>query len=260
MKLTHTVLLALVFQLLILVAQADGFSSSKKQADLVEPMEQVKVEATPKPQALKKSKDKKTNSKKAPADPLLAVFNEVIAKYDSSSSIESKIVRKVKPALVGKEKSYQGKIYWSAKKFRWETETPEKSLILSDSDYVWNVNYPSAAFPEDVQVSRSKLDPKKEKALVMSSFKNMQTEFEIEKTEKLDSKIVFHMKEKNKKGIFEDFSMIVDEKQKLISELSYTDDVGNKTTIQLSETQFNSKLSQELFQYKAPKGVKVQDL
>ena len=260
MKLKNTVLIALIFQLLILVAQADGFSSSKKQADLVEPLEQVQVETTPKPLVQKKSKEKKVPAKKATVDPLQMVFNEVIAKYDSSSSIESKIIRKVKPALVGKEKSYTGKIYWSEKKFRWETETPEKSFVLSDSEYVWNVNYPSVAFPEDVQVSRSKLDPKKEKALVLSSFKNIQTEFLIEKSEKQDSKIVFLMKEKNKKGIFEDFSLVVDEKQKLISEISYTDDVGNKTTIQLSETQFNSKLYQELFQYKAPKGVKVQDL
>jgi outer membrane lipoprotein-sorting protein len=175
-----------------------------------------------------------------------------------------KVEKKVSYELLGTEKIHKGMVFLSKGRMRWETQTPERELIIFDGKTFWNVQFPSEDFPGPVQVSKSTLSKGKNEK--NSAY---QVISKILSGEKLDSEIEIQRKVEKKETIYliksnssefqlKDFKVVFAD-QRLVS-MSYLDEVENKTKISFLDIEFKKKADAKLFQFKPPKDAKVTEL
>lgn len=183
-------------------------------------------------------------------------------KYRDSRLVEMNVEKSVKSELLGKETKYLGKIFLAKGKFRWENTTPEKSLLVFDGSTIWNEQVPPAELGGQVQVAKGKVDKKTSTHILISSLlgADLTKNFKIEKEShegdlvKLDlSPLKNDLNVKMLKAVF-------NSKEKVLRSISYTDDIGNLTTMSFSDVHFLKKEKKNLFKYQPPKGAPVTDL
>ncbi|MBS1969012.1 MAG: outer membrane lipoprotein carrier protein LolA [Bdellovibrionales bacterium] len=206
--------------------------------------------------AVAKSKEKKPAS-------AVSVLKEVSKKYRNSKLVKIEADKKVTSELLGKTTNYEGEIYLSQGKFRWENETPEQTLLLFDGDTIWNVQYPPKDLGGPVQVAKAKLDKNTKSQILISTLigkepidKNFKVISEKSDKETLNVELQPLSGDLRVKGL----TLDVDLKTKQIKKISYKDDVDNTTEIQLKKTEFISKENKDLFKYKIPKDAQVTNL
>ena len=86
------------------------------------------------------------------------------------------------------------------------------------------------------------------------------TQFDFLSEEPLEAETRFSAKPKKKDDQISDLQIVVDRKAKLIKEIGYTDDLGNKTRMIFSDVQLEKKSKTADFEYSPPKDVEVTDL
>jgi len=206
--------------------------------------------------AVAKSKEKKSAS-------AVSVLKEVTKKYRNSKLVKIETDKKVTSELLGKTTVYQGEIYLSRGKFRWENETPDQTLLVFDGDSIWNIQYPPKDLGGQVQVSKAKLDKNTKSQILISTLidgdsfdKNFKVISEKSDKENLNVELQPLSGDLRVKGL----TLDVDLKSKKIKSISYQDDVNNTIEIQLKKTEFISKENKDLFKYKIPKDAQVTNL
>jgi outer membrane lipoprotein carrier protein len=202
------------------------------------------------------------NKVKKPAS-AVSVLKEVSKKYRNTKLVKIETDKKVTSELLGKTTNYQGKIYLSQGKFRWENETPEQTLLLYDGETIWNVQYPPKDLGGQVQVAKAKLDKNTKSQILISTLigkepidKNFKVISEKSDKETLNVELQPLSGDLRVKGL----TLDVDLKTKQIKKISYKDDVDNTTEIELKNTEFISKENKDLFKYKIPKDAQVTNL
>jgi outer membrane lipoprotein carrier protein len=193
----------------------------------------------------------------------MAVLKEVNKKYRNSKLVRIEADKKVSSELLGKTTSYQGVIYLAQGKYRWEIETPEKSLLIFDGEIILNVQYPPKDLGGPVQVAKAKLDKNTKSQILISTLigkEPIEKNFKVieEKTEEeiLSVELQPLTGDVRVKGL----TLSVDVKTKQIKKILYKDDVDNTTDINMNKTEFLSKENKELFKYKIPKDAQVTNL
>jgi outer membrane lipoprotein carrier protein len=202
------------------------------------------------------------NKENKPAS-AVSILKEVSKKYRNSKLVKIEADKKVTSELLGKTTNYEGEIYLSQGKFRWENATPEQTLLLFDGDTIWNVQYPPKDLGGPVQVAKAKLDKNTKSQILISTLigkEPIDKNFKVisEKTDKETLKVELQplSGDLRVKGL----TLDVDLKSKQIKKISYKDDVDNTTEIQLKKTEFISKENKDLFKYKIPKDAQVTNL
>ena len=71
----------------------------------------------------------------------------------------------------------------------------------------------------------------------------------------MGNELVFDLKSKSPKASFQRIKLIF--RQNILTGLELYDQLGQVTTVQLSQIKLNPKLASHLFQFKTPKGVDV---
>lgn len=191
-----------------------------------------------------------------------SVISDITAEYKKAGYVRFQAEKSVKSELMGKETTHKGTFYYSGGKLRWESDSPEKSLMVYDGMTLWNVQYPSPDFPGDIQAGRSKIDKKNRQQVLLAEFiglTNLEKNFNIQESTQGDL-TVFNMKAKEKSASIPEATILVSKKEKKILEISYPDDFGNVTKIKFIETEMKKKRKPELFKYVPDKNVKVTDL
>ncbi|MGZ3743353.1 MAG: LolA family protein [Pseudobdellovibrionaceae bacterium] len=193
----------------------------------------------------------------------IAVLKEVSNKYRNSKLVKIETSKKVTSELLGKTTNYQGIIYLSQGKFRWQNETPEQSLLLFDGEYIWNIQYPPKDLGGPIQVAKAKLDKNTKSQILISILigkEPLEKNFKViqEKTEQdvLSVELQSRTGDIRVKGL----TLNVDMNSKLITKITFKDDVDNMTEIEMKKTEFLPKENRELFKYKIPKDAQVTNL
>ncbi len=185
----------------------------------------------------------------------------ILQKYRGDKMSVLTVKKKVISELLGRENDYTGTIYLSSGKIRWETDTPEKSLLVYDGEMLWNVQYPPKEFGGDIQVTKTKPSTQtKGQNLLASLFgkEKITKIFDISK-ESGDKKLTLYALTPKKESLdLKDIKVVTKDKQ--VSSIKYKDEVGNATEIEFSKTRFDAKVDKGLFKYSPPKGAKVTDL
>ncbi len=174
-----------------------------------------------------------------------------------------KVEKTVVSEILAKETVYSGQIQLSNGKFRWENETPEKTLLLFDGKTLFNVQYPPKEFGGKVQVAKSKLNSAAKKQILIASLlspSKTKSKFKVISEKKGDRLTEVIVTPDTDDLQIKDLTLAINSKTKKIENISYKDDVGNLTKMAFTGIKFESKASPKLFEYKIPKEAQVTNL
>lgn len=192
-----------------------------------------------------------------------SVLSVVTKKYRSTKVVKIATSKKVTSELLGKTTIYEGIIYLSQGKFRWENSSPEQSLLLFDGSTIWNVQYPDKDLGGAVQVAKAKLDKNTKSQVLITTLLGTQPiekNFHILSDSVHDGVTSILLKPMSNDLRVKELTLDIDGKAKLIRKISYKDDVDNLTVIELTKTDFLNKENKDLFKFKLPKGAQVTNL
>lgn len=192
-----------------------------------------------------------------------SLFDQAIKKYQKSKMVSMNVEKTVTSEMLAKETTYSGKIKLSNGKFRWENESPEKTLLLFDGKNLFSVQYPSKEFNTGTQVAKSKIDEKGKKQILISSLlspSNANSKFKMLSEKKGTNLTEVEIQPDSSDLQVKNLILSIDQKTKQIQNISYKDDVGNLTKMSFSNIKFESKADPKLFQYKIPKDAQVTNL
>jgi outer membrane lipoprotein carrier protein len=190
-------------------------------------------------------------------------LESTLQKYKDSTLVQMQVTKIVKSEVMQKENKFEGKIYFSSGKLRWENSKPEKSLIVFDGDTMWNVQFPSEDFPGPVQVARGKIDKKNQSKIFLTSLfkkQNVMNEFKVLSEKKEKNSTIYKLEAKNKDPMVQDLEIKVENENLYIEEVKYKDDIGNLTLMSFSKVEFKTEIKKGLFKYFPPKNAQVTNL
>jgi outer membrane lipoprotein-sorting protein len=185
-------------------------------------------------------------------------LDEVVSKYRNSKLVSMDVVKTVKSKVLSKETKFVGKIYLSQSKFRWDTETPEKTQIIFDGKTIWNVQHPSAELPGPIQVAKSKLDKNTKKQILLATLlgtSEVKKNFKVLKTDVQKDEKLYFLEPKGSDLQVRD--LVIHIANKKISAISFKDDIGNQTDMNFKNVEFSKKEKAKLFNYAPPKDAQV---
>lgn len=191
-----------------------------------------------------------------------ANLQNISAKYRESKLVEMNVEKLVKSELLGKETKYLGKIFLAKGKFRWENTAPEKSLLVFDGALIWSEQSPAAELGGPIQVAKGKVDKKTSSHILISSVlgADLSKNFKVVKESKDGDHLKIELSPLKNDLNINSLQITVNTTEKVLKSLSYTDDIGNLTTMNFSQVQFLKKEKKNLFKYQPPKGAQVTDL
>ncbi|MBO9666740.1 MAG: outer membrane lipoprotein carrier protein LolA [Bdellovibrio sp.] len=183
-------------------------------------------------------------------------------KYRSAKLVEMSVEKTVKLELQGRETKYQGKIFLANGKFRWENETPEKTLLVFDGTTIWSVQYPPKEFGGNPQIAKGKVDKKTRSQILISSLLggDLQKSFKVVNEKSDGDNVLLEVSPTGSDLMIKSMNLVVDGKKSLLKEISYKDDIGNLTTMKFSDIKFKDSANNSLFKYQPPKNVPVTEL
>lgn len=188
-----------------------------------------------------------------------STLEEVSKKYRDAKLVEMPVTKTIKSEVLGKESIFDGKIFLSAGKFRWDVDKPEKSSIIFDGKFLWNIQFPKTD-KETIQISQAKVDKRNKSQMLVgvlfgSGSINNQVKVISEKAngEFIDIDAVPLGTDVNVKNL----KIKIDANKKIIVEISYLDDLENQTILKFNDSIFKKETMKSLFNYTPPKGAKV---
>ncbi len=190
-------------------------------------------------------------------------INGVFAKYRKSPFIEIEVEKKVTSEIMGTEKSYKGQALIGRKKFRFESESPEKALVVYDGKTLWNVQYPVNGAEGKTQAARVAINKKSRGQIFLLELlqeSSVVKEFELSEEAKDGDTLKVTAKPKAGKTEVSLMNLKFDLKGKRLSEVEYMDDLGNKTIFKLMKQTNLKKVEGKKFEFKPGKDVEVVDL
>lgn len=165
--------------------------------------------------------------------------------------------------LLDKTQKSAGDIYVGQGKFRWETTSPEKSRIVFDGKTLWTLQEPPPSLGGAAQITKSQLSGKaKDQVLVklLAGRDKFSSKFTTLKSEEKDGLKVYALEPVKKDPTIKAFSLAIDPSDKTLHRISYTDEVGNKTAIEIQKIEKVKKADPGLFHMEIPKGAEVNEL
>jgi Outer membrane lipoprotein-sorting protein len=190
-------------------------------------------------------------------------LKQVTQKYRSAKMVEMTVNKVIKSELLGREIPYDGKIYLSAGKFRWENKTPDETLLVFDGSTIWSVQMPPKEFGGSTQVLKGKVDKKTRSQILISSLlgkEPIEKNFKVLTEEKKDGEAKLTVEPVGSDLTIKKIDLVLDTKKKLLTQISYVDDVGNATTLKFSDVKFLNNEKKSLFKYVPPKDAQVSNL
>jgi outer membrane lipoprotein carrier protein len=191
-----------------------------------------------------------------------SAINQATKSFRDAKMIELDIEKKVIQDLLGTEKTYVGKVFYSEGLFKLETSAPEKTFILFDGRWIWNVKYFDPEISPLPQVARAKVDKKTESQIVLASLisnKPISNSFEI-KSVTVKGPITIVVLNPKKKMEVKELKVSIKSESNEIESVNYKDDLNNETDIKIIASKFKKEKNTKVFKFSPPKGVQVINL
>lgn len=136
-------------------------------------------------------------------------------------------------------------------RFRWQTKEPMAQLMIADGQRIWVYDTDL----EQVTVKKQEKGLGGTAALFLSGYDDTVTrDFTVSQSGSGDA-LTFDLQAKSAKANFQRIRLMF--RQNLLVGLELFDQLGQVTSVQLSQAKLNPKLTAALFQFKPPKGVDV---
>lgn len=206
--------------------------------------------------------DKKTQKTKSQKKDTVTQVDE---KYSRAKTIKANVTKTLRLEMLEQTRENQGTL--EIKKpgqFRIEFKGQEHTMAVSDSKTVWLVTFPTDPdFDNTVRVMKTQ-NTQRLQAQSLLGFLLGKGGFLKDfsrKSEKQEGDLlrVALIPKKNKSEV-KDLELVISHSRLEITEISYKDELQNKTTINLSDTEFDLKISTERFKYNLPEKAEVTDI
>jgi outer membrane lipoprotein carrier protein len=136
-------------------------------------------------------------------------------------------------------------------RFRWQTKEPMEQLVVADGKKIWVYDTDL----EQVTVKTQEKGLGGTAALFLSGYDDTITQdFVVTQSGSTDN-LIFDLKSKSPKANFQRMKLVF--RQNDLTNMELYDQLGQITSVKLSQAKLNPKLASSLFQFKAPKGVDV---
>jgi outer membrane lipoprotein-sorting protein len=192
----------------------------------------------------------------------IGFLQKSIAKYNTSTSVQSQVNKKVFIAYLEEAKTSDGKLFYAKKKMRLELAGEEKSLIVMANDTIW---LETSGISEDSKPQVTKIVSKDLSrqsraplALVFGQ-STILNEFKLKSDSVKDGVRHISVVPKDPKK-WKDLQILLAEvniKTGVMQVAQYEDELGNRTTFKFTDTKFNAELDKKTFDYKPPKDAEV---
>ena len=152
------------------------------------------------------------------------ILSDIEKQYQHAKTIQMDVTKKLKIELLNKEKISEGSIKIKKNgKFKWQVNSPEKSMILLTPSSIWAVDFP--ADPGDKVVVLKSKKPKKNQSPAVVAFLmgegNISKNFEVLSSKPLDSENTeIHLKPRSTGEVVKDLTLYVKSKQKRIHKVN----------------------------------------
>lgn len=224
-----------------------------------------KVTAKPKPKATTKPKpspapsktpEKKAETKK-PAAPQKAtpglppILQEVEKKYGEASTLTADFTQVNESVTMKTKKKSSGVILFKRPdKIRWETYSPDKSLLISDGKRFWFYTPPFEEGENGQVIERksSEIKSKLAHALLSGSF-SAARDMKIESLPNSEFKLI---PKPGTAGTVSEARILIDPEKKLIQKVTLEHQDGNRSEITLDRIELGKPLGEQLFFFEAP--------
>lgn len=141
------------------------------------------------------------------------------------------------------------------RQFRWQVNTPDKAMVMSDGKKIWN-------YDEDLEQVTIQAWSEQEKnspaAFLTGELDGLEKDYEAIKENKSclkSSEVCFELKAKNPENNFQ--KMWIGFSKGMIKEFHFVDPLGQKNIFLFSHIKNNIDLQDGLFTFKIPAGVDV---
>lgn len=192
-----------------------------------------------------------------------ADLNTVLTNYQTKPFAEIAIEKKVISELFSTEKTYLGNLSITKGKFRLDIQQPEVSTILFDGVAVWSI-HGNIKNPKTAAISKFVVPKNSNKGLLLGQIfysRGLGPSLKIVGSEKRkDGKVLYTLKVSDPTLSIDQLQISADLAKKSISEISYNDEVGNKTVLVFKKSAFKTKVPNQWFEFHPPKDLKVEEL
>lgn len=181
-----------------------------------------------------------------------SVLQKALDKYSKATSVQTEIKKTDEKMILGTKSETAGVLKYQKNKIYISANGEKKVEFFYSDKTLTLVEYPDAEFEKNghrkVTTLKKSIPPLVTSLLnLFSSPKNFGKEFKTlsEKKEGDEYLITLQPAQKNLKN----FSLAVDAKNYQIRQLSFTDEVDTKTTIQFMNVKLNTKINKADFQF-----------
>lgn len=191
-----------------------------------------------------------------------SLLTKTLAKYRSAGLVEANIEKVLKSELTGTQTKYSGKIFLGSGLFRLEQNIPEKTVLVFDGVYLWNEQAAPVDFPGPSQVTKLKIEGKDKSQILFASLltkEPLNKHFKIISEKKSDKDTTYIAEPIKTELPITKLTLKIENESKKVSEISYVDDVENKTKMIFSNTQFK-KSNSKIFKYNLPKSAQLTEI
>lgn len=193
------------------------------------------------------------------AAPLRAaqITEDIQKKYEALTGFRADFMQQLKNAATGQVEQRTGNIaYKRPNLVRWETDRPEKELLIVGKDAVWNY------VPSEKMASKSPLTAvfnSKTMIRFISGQARLDEEFFVEEQGSEAGLTKLALTPRQPEPSLIQGYVWVDPQTRLIKSVLLLDFYGNANKLGLDNLTLNPGLSDQLFEFTPPKGVQVQD-
>jgi outer membrane lipoprotein carrier protein len=191
---------------------------------------------------------------KAPARASVpALLQRVEARYQEAGSLQASFIQDEVSKALGTSKSSQGKVAWRApNRLRWETESPEPSLLVSNGTTLWFYTPPFDESEKGQVIIRKAAEVKSRllDALLAGRFSSAVRQGL--RIQSLPGNTFKLLPRKGAVGGLKFAQVSVDPEKSQITGVSLEYRDGNRSSIQLSNIDLGKPISLESFRFKIP--------
>ena len=189
---------------------------------------------------------------------IAALTDKVQKNYQTLSAFSAEFTQVLVNAASKEKETRTGRLVFAQPALiRWDTEKPEKELLVVGKDVVWN------AFPEEKSAYRYAVEDvlgSKTMLRFLSGKGNLREDFHIQEEQGApDGQVKLKLVPREAEPSMVLASAWVDTKTNMLARISIEDFYGNINDVTLANVKLNPSVSKDIFQYTPPKDYSIFD-
>jgi len=184
------------------------------------------------------------------------ITDAIQKRYDSLNAFQTDFQQELTNAASGSVEKRSGKIWFKQSLVRWETQKPEKELLVVGKSAVWNY------FEADnvaMKYRTSQVFNSKTMIRFLSGKANLKEDFKIEEQGTENGLVKLRLVPKEPEPTMVLAYIWVDAKTSLLGRVRIVDFFGNGNQVSLTNLSVDKRADAKLFEFTPPKGAQVKD-